>query len=418
MEVVYWTLGAALAVVLGWVALTSGPRWVQTETIPTATIALCLVLLSVRVAMSFPHSVYQSVFIGTERQVLGSALNACLALTSAAGAVIAVLVFRSVAAVFASEAIVAALYLAIFRVYAFRILPPGESRVQLSETRGLAGISVALMWTSGVGLILSSLDRVFVSATLPVASLAIYTVAVMGGRIITLFVNPVLQAVYPGMCRVSSGGSIEQQGQHLLHTAAMILLVAAGIGIPLCGFTREALALWVKDQSIVGPGAPIMAVYLVGSMLIALASVFYQWQTATGHTGPAVKFNALALLWFPLALWMLVSRFGLLGAALSWTIYGALAWITTLAATFGPRRLPSPVMHAYFRSGLVAVVPAVLCTMAARIAANTWFADSVVGRAACGVTAAMIAAGVAAVVLLPHLRHGTAQSVQASPALP
>ncbi|MEO6212468.1 MAG: oligosaccharide flippase family protein [Vicinamibacterales bacterium] len=416
MEVLYWILGAALAASVACLALTLGPRWVKAETLPLDTITMCLLLLALRVGISFPHSVYQSVFIGTERQVLGSALNAGLGLTAAAGGVLAVLVFGSVVAVYASEAIVSTAYLAIFRVSAFRVLPPGASRVDSGEIRGLTGLSIALMWTSGVGLLLSTLDRVFVSAALPVASLAVYTVAVMGGRVITLFVNPVLQAVYPGMCRAAFG-SPEEQGQHLLHNAALIILVAAGVGVPLCGFAGEALTLWVADDAIVRSGTRVMSVYIVGGMLIAFASVFYQWQTATGRTGPAVTFNAVALLWFPLLLWILVSRVGLVGAAIAWTIYGALAWLTIVATSFGRGRLPRTVMHGYFRAGAAGLAPAVLATLVARFLADTWFTDDIWARSACGVVAGAIGAAAAAGILLPHLRLGAVPPLDTATAL-
>src|SRR5262245_18797000 len=103
VEVLYWALAAALALLLAAAAFTIGPRWVQAQHLSPGTVTTCLVLLAVRVAVGFPHSVYQSVFVGAERQVLGNALNAVIALTSASCGVASVLVFHSVVAVYASE---------------------------------------------------------------------------------------------------------------------------------------------------------------------------------------------------------------------------------------------------------------------------------------------------------------------------
>ena len=84
-EIVYWVLGAALAIGFGALALTVGPSWIRTESIPRQTVVSCLALLAVRVALAFPHSIYQSVFIGTERQVEGNVINGLLAVVGGSG---------------------------------------------------------------------------------------------------------------------------------------------------------------------------------------------------------------------------------------------------------------------------------------------------------------------------------------------
>ena len=62
-------------------------------------------------------------FVGAERQVLGNALNAAIALTSGACGVASVLVFQSVVAVYASEVVVAAVYVFVLRRSLFRCCP-------------------------------------------------------------------------------------------------------------------------------------------------------------------------------------------------------------------------------------------------------------------------------------------------------
>ena len=68
---------------------------------------------------------------------------------------------------------------------------------------------------------------------------------------------------------------------------------------------------------------PVLAIYALGSLTIGLATVLYQRQMAVGATRFGARFNAVALLWFPIALWFLVARLGLSGAAAAWLIYAA-----------------------------------------------------------------------------------------------
>jgi hypothetical protein len=118
--------------------------------------------------------------------------------------------------------------------------------------------------------------------------------------------------------------------------------------------------------------------------------VFYQWQTATGRTGFAVRFNTIALFWFPGLLWALVSRTGLLGAAMTWAVYGVAVWIGSVLATFRTGALPVRARATYSWLMLICLVPAALFTAAARVAADVWFSEALWGRVACALTAGLL----------------------------
>lgn len=405
VEVLYWGLGVALALALGAVALTAGPRWIQTRAFPPETVRICLLLLALRVSLAFPHSVYQSAFLGLQRQVLGNALNAAIALTSAAGGMVAVLVFDSVIAFYVSECVNAAVHLLILRTVAFRILPDAPARFDRAEIRAMLGISIALVWTNGIGLLITNLDRLAVTAALPVASLGVYTVAVMGGRLVSLLYNPYLQAVYPQTCQAALHGSVEDQTRDLLRNAAVLAVVAAACGLPLSAFSMEILTLWVRDAGLVRAGAPAMAIYVIGSLAVAFGAVFYQWQTATARTGFAVRFNTIALFWFPGLLWALVSRAGLPGAAMTWAVYGVAVWIGNVLATFRPGALPVHARGTYIRLMFISLVPAALFTAGARAAADAWFAEALWGRVACALAAGLLSGLWALWLVIP--RGGT-----------
>lgn len=422
VEVLYWALAATIAAGLGLLSLTIGPEWIHTQTFSRDTVRMCLLLLAVRVALAFPHSVYQSAFLGLQRQVLGNALNAGVALTSAAGGIAAVLLFHSVVGFYVSECLNAAIHLVILRTVAFRIVPGKPPRFDPAEVRALLGISMALMWTNGIGLLITNLDRLAVTAVLPVASLGVYTVAVMGARLVSLLYNPYLQAVYPQTCQVALHGSVEDQTRDLLRSAAVLAVVAAACGLPLSLFSAEILTLWVRDADMVRAGAPAMAIYVIGSLAVAFAAVFYQWQTATGRTGFAVRFNTIALVWFPILLWVMVSRAGLRGAALTWGVYGVAVWAGSVLATFTPGALPVDARGTYIRLMLISLAPAAVLTAVARAAADAWFADWVWGRVACAAAAGLLSGLWALWYVMPGGRidaawRGTLDSPRRAPGL-
>lgn len=404
MEILYWVIGGTIAVGLGGMAALFGPRVIEVSTLPASTARLLLVLLVVRVSVAFPHSVYQSVFIGTERQVLNAGITAAHALTSAAAGAVAVLLVGSVAAFYVSETLVAAMFLIVLRRQAFGVLPPGATHFDRYEIGGLIRLSLALMWTSGIGLLLATLDRLFISVLLPLAALGLYAIAVLGGRAIMLVLNPFLQAAYPGLCQLVRSGSPDAQAAALLRNGAAVATVGAAVGVPLAVFSEEALLVWVRDAEVARTAAGLMSLYLVGSLGIAFGAVLYQWQTAAGRTRVAVIFNTLALFWFPPLLYVLVSRAGLAGGATAWAVYGLLAWTTHVGATFRRSALPVRHLPEYLRITVVALVPSLLTALAARWVADVWFDEALWVRL-------LLAAAAAVTGSLPALamlsRHGS-----------
>ena len=369
-EVVYWIAGVLLAAALGTLALTLGSRWIRADGIAPQTIVVCLVLLAFRVALAFPHSVYQSVFIGTERQVRGNLLNAALALLSASAGVFSILWFGSIVAYYCAEVVTAGVFLIVFRLQAFASLPAGVAAFDGREVRALLRASADLIWTNGIGLLISNLDRLFISAALPIAALGLYSAAVSAARAVGLGLNPFLMAAYPRTCRIAGAGSPSQQVEDLLRTASVVASLGAAITLPLAVFGFDVLRLWLGDAELARAGGPILSLYALGSLAIGLATVLYQWQMATGATRFGARFNTAALLWFPAALWMLVGRYGLTGAALAWLTYAVAACAYHIAVTFRPAALGAEAGASYVRVVIAAASPVAAAVMSARLAVD------------------------------------------------
>ena len=408
-EIVYWILGVALAAGFAVLALTVGSRWIRPETIPQQTVMICLALLALRVALAFPHSVYQSVFIGTERQVEGNIINSLLALTAVAAGVTAILIFGSVTAVYLGEVVTAAIFLVVLRVRAFAILPRAIRAFDAREVRSLLRSSVDLIWTNGIGLLINSLDRVVVSAALPVAALGIYTAAASAARAVGLGLNPFLMAAYPRTCRIAATGSTRQQLDDLRRAAAIVAALGAAITLPLSAFSVDVLTLWLRDSALARAGAPVLSIYALGSLTIGLATVLYQRQMATGATRFGARFNTAALFWFPLALWFLVSRFGLTGAAVAWLVYALSAWAYHVAVTFRDGALDGDARWSYLRVVFAALLPVAAVVAAARLAADSVFPGPA-GRLTLLLIAVVTSAGLGAL----QFRHQPADEQQAS----
>jgi O-antigen/teichoic acid export membrane protein len=190
--------------------------------------------------------------------------------------------------------------------------------------------------------------------------------------------------------------------------------LGAAITLPLSAFSVDVLMLWLRDATLARAGAPVLAIYALGSLMIGLATVLYQRQMAVGATRFGARFNAVALLWFPIALWFLVARLGLSGAATAWLVYALSAWLYHVVVTFRDNALGSAARSAYIRAVVTAVLPVAAVVAAARVAADNVFA-SPAGRLTLLIIAVVTSAGLGAWQFTHQKRETVAFSRERTP---
>lgn len=324
-EIMYWGFGALIGTVLFLFSGLVNGAWLNLTSISTETVRTCLFLISFSIAIAFPQSVYQAVFIGMQRQVTGNTLQSTSAVVQAVFAAAIVWLWRSVVGFYVVSAVMAILQLILARRLAYRIVQihvqaerPGFSWEELKQ---LWKISTELIWTNGIGLVITQFDRIVISWLLPVASLGIYNIGVQGGRLLDSFYAPFLTATYPQTCQLALKEDLSQLGNHLMRSAKVMLIICLSLGLPLSFFASEVLSVWARNEDVVRMGSAVLSVYAFGYILLSNASVFYQGLTAFGETRYGVKFNGFALIWYPVLMWFLISRLGLVGAAWAWLCY-------------------------------------------------------------------------------------------------
>jgi O-antigen/teichoic acid export membrane protein len=372
-ELVYWGIGIALAVVVVVAADWLSHSWINADTIDRSVVEWCLWLVAVRLGLALPSSVYQAVFIGQQRHVLFNTLSGVISVSAAAAAVGVVVRWRSVVGLYATDTAVNACGLWLMRWCAVRALPAARPTADVgfdfAEVRRLAQISIALLWTNGIGLLLTQLDRALISRLLPLSSLGIYSAGTAGGRLLGMCYLPFLTAVYPQTCKLAQGGRSAALDEHLLRNTRVVAVIALACGVPIAWFSSELLEVWTRNSTVVMNGAGVMTLYAIANACLAQAAPLWQAQVALGDTRHNVIFNTLAAFWFPLVLWYLIRVEGLEGAALAWILYCASAWsyhVWITSSLVAQKRW----LRGYLRFIAGATLVALAATAAARYAAD------------------------------------------------
>ena len=176
--------------------------------------------------------------------------------------------------------------------------------------------------TGIVGPLMVYGDRFFVSAAVGAEQLPMY--AIPQDVLLRLLLIPMALtgALLPRLAAmgVTDAAMAYQQTYRRVGVAmAAICLVAAGLAYP-------ALTLWISAE-FATQALPVVLVLCLGVWVNSLASVPYTLLHAKGNPRLTALFHLAELLLYLLALWLLSSRYGLVGAALAWVARVALDWL-------------------------------------------------------------------------------------------
>lgn len=359
-EISYWVIGAVLGAALA-VLSSSVSGTFDNSNVGRDTVHACLLVLAVRLAALFPLSVYQATLLGTRRQVLLNAANSVMLLLGTAATVTTVALTGSLVGLYVADLITAAVSLLVLRWLVLRTSEPAPdgapAHLSLTELRLLARLSAGLVWTQAVGMVTRQLDRFVVGGLTSLASLGVYSAGVAAGRLLSLSYNPYLTAVFPESCALALREP-SAMPSHLLRNSKIVALASIGVGVPVALAGRELLTVWVGDGRIVTDGYPVLVVYVIGSIFLALADTQYQVHTAMGTSRCGVWVNSVAVVWLPVVMIFLVKEFGIVGAADTWLLYAASTWLVFTGYTFGK------LMPGHLTRYLAAMaVPAAICVV-------------------------------------------------------
>jgi O-antigen/teichoic acid export membrane protein len=183
------------------------------------------------------------------------------------------------------------------------------------ELRNSSRFAAGLFAISALSIVLNQLDRIILSSMRPLEELGYFTLAMSVAAGFGRMVLPMFNAVYPRYSRLVATNE-SQALADLYHLSSQCLaVVVASISVVLIAYSKAILWLWTGDSIIAEKVAPTLAVLVTGSALNGLLNMPYALQLAHGWTWLGVIANCVALLiCVPLG-FLLVDRYGMIGAA-------------------------------------------------------------------------------------------------------
>ena len=334
LGVVYIGVALLIAAIVALAAPWISAHWLQAKTLPDATVAQAVALMGVNLACRWPISLYHGALVGAHRLARSAATSMTINILAAATA-IAVLAWgvRSIQAFFVVQAAFGLLQAIVLRALAGRAVGERDAPRDSADLKRVLHFSA---WMGGVaiaGLLLTQVDKLVLSRTLPLESFGHYVLAallVSGLQVLTL---PLFNALYPKFSTLFARG--DMRSLEYLYDAGTRVFAAClfALAFALALHSESLLLVWLSDATVAQDVAPLVAWLAIGTALTGVMYFPYALQLAAGK--PKLAFlTAIVLLIVMLPLVILLAlRYGAIGGAVAWTILGALyvmfgTWLT------------------------------------------------------------------------------------------
>jgi O-antigen/teichoic acid export membrane protein len=328
LELLLFAIGvgmtAAALLASGWLVT----HWLQVPAEDAVEARYCLILGAAALCLPRVKAFSMAVLNANHRQVEQNAIALSANLTRYIVGISALLLISKTALVYLLAQFVISITEAI--VFHFRAWRGISSTPEAPLWSGTYVRSVmpdlAANWgANAAAIVLMTADKIIASGAAPIAEYGRYVLVASAVGILGSTVAMSQQVYLPLLVRYYTSDQKRnlRDAYRTFSTISSALVMPAMVGAVVFG---DHLLLLLMGNNI---GSlqyywTILALLAAGGSLSAFSRVAHTMQIAVGRPDIALKFNAVSAVIYPLALWIIVQQFGLLGAAATWLIFSTL----------------------------------------------------------------------------------------------
>jgi len=179
--------------------------------------------------------------------------------------------------------------------------------------------------SSIVGPLIVYVDRFFIGATLSANAIAYYSAPFEIVSRLLIVPAALSSALFPAVVALGRTDSVAAVDMRRKATS-MTLLVSGLLCVIGTVFAHPLLAVWLGAEFASNGSLPLR-ILLPGFALNALAQIPLMALYSIGCTRAVALLHLMQFPLYAVALWALVSRFGIAGAAVAWSMRAALDWM-------------------------------------------------------------------------------------------
>ncbi len=321
---VFWTaclLNAALGVLGGAILYVAGQhllrQWVSVSEALRAEALAALPWMALAVPLATVSGVLTGTLEGRERFGILNVIQASGTIAFQTMPLLAAFVFGPQLRIIVGVAVavramsVVPLVLAVQSILPITALP----HVHRARIRELFAFGLWVTVTNVISPILSTIDRLLIGALMGARAVTYYAVPANLVNRIQIVPGALERALFPRFSKISAAESSRIRVESLSTLAAITtpLTIVGLLGI------RPFLYLWIGPV-LARQAAPVGEILLTGMWVNGLAYLPLAQLQAQGKPAVVAKFHLLEVPPFLLLVWFGVRYFGIIGAAVAWTL--------------------------------------------------------------------------------------------------
>ncbi len=215
---------------------------------------------------------------------------------------------------------------------AIRLYPTlRRMRFDFGLVRSLLGFGGWVAISGAVGPILIYIDQFLIGAVLSIAAVGFYTPPFTIANKLGILPSCLVSTLFPAFSTSAGRGDSEWIRKTLIRSLKFLILSAGPAALLLFFFARPLLALWLGTK-FANEGALALQILAGGILVNSLAYIPYSLLQGVGRPDLTAKFHLAELPIHIALVWFLVTRFGLPGAALAWTLRVTLDFVLLIVA--------------------------------------------------------------------------------------
>lgn len=170
-----------------------------------------------------------------------------------------------------------------------------------------------------IGPFLVYLDRFYIGALLSLTAVAYYTAPY--DAVARLWVLPmaISTTLFPAFSSLDAMGAGDRRNDIFRRSVKYLFATLGPVVLIIVLFARSLLRLWLGTAFAVHSTLPLQILAL-GILINSMSWVPYNLLHGIGRPDLTAKFHALELMVYAGMAWVLIARFGLVGAAIAWGI--------------------------------------------------------------------------------------------------
>lgn len=211
--------------------------------------------------------------------------------------------------------------------------------------------------TNIVGPILVYLDRFLIGSLLSMASVAYYSAPYEMVTRLSIISTSLSVTLFPAFSSLEGVENKEKIGTIFARSVKYILLTLGPVVLIVMLFARDILGLWLGTEFLL-ESTIVLQVLALGVLINSLAHTPFALLQGVGRPDLPAKFHLFELLIYIGIAWLLVSKWGINGAAMAWTLRVTLDTFLLFGAVFWVYKLSSQTLsiNGVWRAGLIFVI--------------------------------------------------------------